>query len=188
MKRGGLLRQGSILTVTSYSNRTSPVIRGNWVLENILGTPAPPPPPETPALDDVVVADDLPFREKLSAHSQDKVCASCHKLMDPPGFALEEYDAVGRFVTGEVDAVGGLPDGRTFVGVDPLEEALLERPDLFARTISEKMLTYALGRGVEYFDAPALREIVRKAAPEYRLTDLILGITQSQPFTHRQKP
>ena len=108
--------------------------------------------------------------------------------MDPPGFALEEYDAVGRFVTGEVDAVGGLPDGRTFTGVDPLAEALLERPDLFARTVSEKMLTYALGRGVEYFDAPALRELVRKAAPEYRLVDLILGITQSKPFTHRQKP
>ena len=188
MKRGGLLRQGSILTVTSYANRTSPVIRGNWVLENILGTPAPPPPPETPALDDVVVADDLPFREKLAAHSQDQVCASCHTLMDPPGFALEEYDAVGRFITGEVDAVGGLPDGRTFTGVDPLEKALLERPDLFARTITEKMLTYALGRGVEYFDAPALREIARKAAPEYRLSDLILGITQSTPFTHRQKP
>ncbi|MEN8866215.1 MAG: DUF1592 domain-containing protein [Akkermansiaceae bacterium] len=188
IKRGGLLRQGSILTVTSYANRTSPVIRGNWVLENILGTPAPPPPPETPTLDDVVVADDLPFREKLAAHSQDKSCASCHKLMDPPGFALEEYDAVGRFITGDVDAAGGLPDGRTFTGVDPLEEALLERPDLFARTISEKMLTYALGRGVEYFDAPALREIVNKAAPEYRLSELILGITQSVPFTHRQKP
>ncbi len=188
MKRGGLLRQGSMLTVTSYANRTSPVIRGNWVLENILGTPAPPPPPETPALGDVVVADDLPMREKLAAHSQDKSCATCHRLMDPPGFALEEFDAVGRFVTGEVDAVGGLPDGRTFTGVDPLEEALLERPDLFARTISEKLLTYALGRGVEYFDAPALREIVRKAAPEYRLSDLVLGITQSKPFTHRQKP
>jgi hypothetical protein len=188
MKRGGLLRQGSVLTVTSYANRTSPVIRGNWVLENILGTPAPPPPPEVPALDDVVVADDLPMREKLAAHSQDQSCATCHKLMDPPGFALEEYDAVGRFITGEVDAAGGLPDGRTFTGVDPLQEALLERPDLFARTISEKMLTYALGRGVEYFDAPALREIVCKAAPEYRLSDLILGITQSPPFTHRQKP
>jgi hypothetical protein len=188
MKRGGLLRQGSILTVTSYANRTSPVIRGNWVLENILGTPAPPPPPETPALGDVVVADDLPMRAKLAAHSQDKSCATCHQLMDPPGFALEEYDAVGRFITGEVDAEGGLPDGRTFTGVDPLEEALLERPDLFARTVSEKMLTYALGRGVEYFDAPTLRKIVSKAAPEYRLTDLILGMTQSKPFIYRQKP
>ena len=188
MKRGGLLRQGSILTVTSYANRTSPVIRGNWVLENILGTPAPPPPPEIPSLDDVVVADDLPMREKLAAHSQDQSCASCHQLMDPPGFALEEYDAVGRFMSGAVDAAGGLPDGQTFTGVDPLEEALLDRPDLFARTISEKMLTYALGRGVEYFDAPALREIVRKAAPDYRLPDLILGITQSLPLTHRQKP
>jgi hypothetical protein len=188
MKRGGLLRQGSILTVTSYANRTSPVIRGNWVLENILGTPAPPPPPDIPSLDDVVVSDDLPMRAKLAAHSQDKSCATCHDLMDPPGFALEEFDAVGRFVTGKVDALGGLPDGRTFTGVTPLEKALLERPDLFARTVTEKMLTYALGRGVEYFDAPALREIVRAAAPDYRLADLILGITKSQPFTHRQKP
>ena len=186
MRRGGLLRQGSILTVTSYANRTSPVIRGNWVLENILGTPAPPPPPETPSLD-VVVADGLPMRERLAAHSQDRSCATCHNLMDPPGFALEEYDAVGRFLTGEVDAVGGLPDGRRFTGVDPLEEALVERPELFARTVSEKLLTYAIGRGVEYFDAPALRKVVREAAPEYRLSELILGITKSEPFTHRQK-
>jgi len=186
-KRGGLLRQGSILTVTSYANRTSPVIRGNWILENILGTPAPPPPPETPALDDVVVRDDLSIREKLAAHTQDRSCAACHRLIDPPGFALEQYDAVGRFVTGEVDAVGGLPDGQTFTGVDPLEKALLKRPELFARTVSEKLLTYALGRGVEYYDAPVLREIVKKSAPHYRLTDLILGITQSTPFTHRQK-
>jgi len=186
-KRGGLLRQGSILTVTSYANRTSPVIRGNWILENILGTPAPPPPPEIPTLDDLVVPDDLPMREKLAAHSQDRSCATCHRLIDPPGFAMEEYDAVGRFVTGEVDALGGLPDGQTFTGVDPLEKALLERPDLFARTVTEKLLTYALGRGVEYYDAPALREIVKQSAPDYRLTDLILGITQSKPFTHRQK-
>jgi len=188
MKRGGLLRQGSILTVTSYANRTSPVIRGNWVLENILGTPAPPPPPDIPSLDDVVVSGDLPMRARLAAHSQDKSCATCHDLMDPPGFTLEEFDAVGRFVTGKIDAHGGLPDGRTFTGVAPLEKALLERPDLFARTVSEKMLTYALGRGVEYFDAPVLREIVRASAPDYRLADLILGITKSRPFTHRQKP
>lgn len=188
MKRGGLLRQGSILTVTSYANRTSPVIRGNWILENILGTPAPPPPPEVPALEDVVVSEDLPMRERLAKHSQDQSCATCHKLMDPQGFALEEYDAVGRFITGEVDALGGLPDGQVFTGVDSLEEALLKRPDLFARTVSEKLLTYALGRGVEHFDASALRRIVKDAAPEYRLSDLILGVTRSQPFTRRQKP
>ena len=186
-KRGGLLRQGSILTVTSYANRTSPVIRGNWVLENILGTPAPPPPPDIPSLDDVVVSDDLPMRARLAAHSQDQSCASCHRLLDPPGFALEEYDAVGRFVKGEVDAVGGLPDGQKFTGVGPLEEALLKRPDLFARTVTEKLLTYGLGRGVEYFDAPALRKIVKESGPDYRLNDLILRITQSVPFTHRQK-
>ena len=188
MKRGGLLRQGSILTVTSYANRTSPVIRGNWILENVLGTPAPPPPPDVPALEDVVISDDLPMRQRLAKHSQDRSCATCHKLMDPPGFALEEFDAVGRFILGKVDADGGLPDGQTFTGVDSLEEALLKRPDLFARTVSEKLLTYALGRGVEHFDAPALRRIVKDAAPEYRLSDLILGITRSLPFTHRQKP
>lgn len=188
MKRGGLLRQGSILTVTSYANRTSPVIRGNWILENILGTPVPPPPPEVPALDDTVVADNLPMRERLAQHSRDSSCATCHRLMDPPGFALEEFDAVGRFLTGPVDVLGGLPDGQTLTGVEALEEALLKRPDLFARTVSEKLLTYALGRGVEESDAPALRRVVREAAPEYRLSDLILGITRSLPFTHRQKP
>jgi len=187
MKRGGLLRQGSILTVTSYANRTSPVLRGNWVLENILGTPTPPPPPETPALGDVVVSDDLSMREKLAAHSADRSCATCHDLMDPPGFALEQYDALGRFISGEVDARGGMPDGRTFTGVGPLEDALLERPDLFARTMSEKLLTYALGRGVEYYDAPTLRKIVSQTTPDYRLTELILAIAQSKPFTHRQK-
>lgn len=186
--RGGLFRHGSILTVTSYGTRTSPVIRGNWVLENIMGTPAPPPPPNTPTLEEVVVDDSLPMREKLQAHRGKAECAACHKLMDPPGFAMEQYDAVGRWIEGEVDASGGLPDGQKFTGTSGLEEALLKRPDLFARTLTEKMLTYALGRGVEHFDAPAVRRIVREAEPnQYRLSDLVLGIVRSTPFTHRKK-
>jgi len=187
--RGGLFRHGSILTVTSYGTRTSPSIRGNWILENILGTPAPPPPPNTPALDDVVVDDSLPMREKLAAHRGKASCAACHTLMDPVGFSLEEYDAVGRWITHEVDASGGLPDGQTFTGATGLENGLIERPDLFARTLTEKMLTYALGRGVEHFDGPAVRRIVDQAAPHhYRLSDLIIGIAKSTPFTHRKKP
>jgi hypothetical protein len=187
--RGGLFRHGSILTVTSYGTRTSPSIRGNWILENILGTPAPPPPADTPALDDVVVDDSLPMREKLAAHRDKPACAGCHKLMDPVGFSLEEYDAVGRWITHKVDASGGLPDGQAFSGATGLEEGLLKRPDLFARTLTEKMLTYALGRGVEHFDGPAIRGIVDQAAPNnFRLSDLIIGIAKSTPFTHRKKP
>jgi len=187
--RGGLFRHGSILTVTSYGTRTSPSIRGNWILENILGTPAPPPPPDIPALDDVVVDDSLPMRAKLAAHRGKASCAACHKLMDPVGFSLEEYDAVGRWITHEVDASGGLPDGQTFTGVTGLEDGLMQRPDLFARTLTEKLLTYSLGRGVEYFDGPAVRGIVDQAAlRNYRLSDLIIGIAKSTPFTHRKKP
>lgn len=187
--RGGILRHGSILTVTSYPNRTSPSIRGNWVLENILGTPAPPPPPEIPSLDDVVIDDDLPIREKIAAHSQKKSCAVCHRLMDPVGFSLEEYDALGRWRSHGVDALGGLPSGETFTGVDALEKELLKRPELFARTVTEKILTYALGRGVTSHDASHIRNIVKdSAAKNYRLQDLILGVTKSLPFTHRNTP
>ncbi|MDB4436227.1 DUF1592 domain-containing protein, partial [Akkermansiaceae bacterium] len=188
-RRGGLLRQGSILTVTSYATRTSPVIRGNWVLENILGTPAPPPPDDIPSLDDVVIDENLPMREKLAAHSQKQSCAICHRLMDPPGFCLEEYDAVGRWRTREVDADGGLPSGEKLKGTAMLVEGLAKRPDLFARTVSEKILTYALGRGVDHHDGAAVRKIVTdSAARNYRLRDLILGVTKSLPFTHRKKP
>ena len=192
-RRGGLLRQGSILTVTSYATRTSPVIRGNWVLENILGTPAPPPPPDIPALDDVVVSASLPMRERLAAHRADSACASCHDLMDPIGFSLENFDAVGRWRSLEdgvpVDSSGGLPDGRVFAGVEPLLEGLVVRPELFAGVITEKLMTYALGRGVDYRDAPAIRKIVRDAAREdYRFSAIVRGIVQSQPFTMRMTP
>jgi len=189
-KRGGILRQGSILTVTSYATRTSPVIRGNWVLENIMGTPAKPPLPDVPALDENKVNSKLPMRERLEQHRANPACASCHNLMDPPGFALENFDAVGRWREYEhgapVDASGGLPDGSIFVGVENLEDGLLERPELFVRTLSEKLLTFALGRGVEVYDAPAVRKIVKESKEnDYRFSSIILGIVNSVPFQMR---
>ena len=190
-RRGGLLRQGSILTVTSYANRTSPVLRGNWILDNLLGTPTPPPPPDIPALDDAVVDAGLPMRERLAAHRADKSCATCHNLMDPTGFPLENYDATGRWRDREgevpVNATGGLPDGQEFDSIAGLEQALMQRPALPARTLTEKLLTYALGRGLNYQDAPAVRRILMEAAPrEFRFSDIVLGIVRSYPFTHRK--
>jgi hypothetical protein len=189
--RGGLLRQGSVLTVTSYATRTSPVIRGKWVLENLLGTPPPPPLPDVPALKDNTVAATLSVRERLAEHRANAACASCHNMMDPVGFSLENFDAVGRWRTLEdgkpVDASGGLPDGSKFAGVSGLESGLLNRPDVFAVTLTEKLMTFALGRGVEYYDGPAIRKIVREAqAADYRFSSIILGITKSTPFTMRK--
>lgn len=192
-QRGGLLRQGSVLTVTSYATRTSPVIRGHWILSTLAGEPPPPPPPNVPSLDDNTVSAALPIRERLAAHRANPTCASCHDVMDPVGFALENFDAVGRWRTAEerkpIDASGGLPDGSTFTGVAALERGLLQRPELFAGTISEKLLTYALGRGVESYDAPAIREIVRRAqADNFRFSSLILGLVNSTPFQMRKTP
>lgn len=192
-QRGGLLRHGSVLTVTSYATRTSPVIRGKWVLDNLLGTPPPPPAPDVPSLEDNTVSAKLPIRERLTAHRANPACASCHDLMDPIGFALENYDAIGRWRTTEehkpIDASGGLPDGTTFVGVGALERGLLQRPELFAGAMSEKLLIFALGRGVEPHDAPAIRQIVRRAQVEkYRFSSLILGIVGSTPFQMRRTP
>ena len=188
--RGGLLRQGSILTVTSYATRTSPVIRGKWVLENLLGTPPPPPPPNIPALKDNTVSASLSVRERLARHRADVACAGCHKLTDPVGFALENFDAVGRWRASEdgrpVDASGGLADGSRFEGVTGLERALLKRPEVFAGTLTEKLLTFALGRGVGPSDAPAVRKVVRDArADDYRFSSLIVGIATGTPFRMR---
>ena len=190
-ERGGLLRQGSVLTVTSYATRTSPVLRGKWILENILGTPPPPPLPNVPALKDNTIAATLSVRERLTEHRANATCASCHSQIDPPGFALENFDAVGRWRVVEegqpVDASGGLPDGSKFTGVTGLETGLLHRPDVFASTWTEKLLTFALGRGVEPYDAPAIRKIVRDAkAADYRFSSIIVGVTQSTPFTMRK--
>ncbi len=189
-QRGGLLRHGSILTVTSYATRTSPVIRGKWILENILGTPPPPPPANIPALQDNTVSANLPIRERLAQHRADAACASCHNLMDPAGFSLENYDAIGRWRDIEqdfpVDAAGGLPDGRQFSGANGLESGLLDRPEMFVGTLVEKLMTYALGRGIEDYDAPAIRKIVRDSrAVDYRISSLIHGIARSTPFQMR---
>jgi hypothetical protein len=190
-ERGGLLRQGSILSVTSYATRTSPVIRGKWILENLLGTPPPPPLPDVPALDDnKVVSAALPVRTRLMQHRADAVCASCHNMMDPIGFALENFDAVGRWRQSEeghaVHASGGLPDGSQFAGVSGLETALLKRPEVFVSTLTEKLLTFALGRGVEPYDGPAVRAVVRQAqAADYRFSALIGAIVNSTPFQMR---
>jgi len=190
--RGGLLRQGSVLTVTSYATRTSPVIRGKWILENILGVPPPPPPPAVPPLkDNTGSTKALSVRERLALHRANMPCAGCHRLMDPVGFSLENYDAVGRWRTIEeakpIDSTGGLPDGSTFEGVTGLQKALLNRPELFVSTFSEKLLTYALGRGVEYYDAPAVRKVVAEArTSDYRFSSVILGIVKSTPFQMRR--
>ena len=193
-QRGGLLGQGSILTVTSYPDRTSPVVRGKWILENLLGTPPPPPLPNVPPLKPASFANKvLSMRERIAQHRNNPVCASCHAMMDPLGLALENFDAVGKWRDldesgAPIDAAGSLPDGTRFVGVDGLKKALLSS-DRFVATLTEKMLTYALGRGLEYYDAPSVRAIVRDAAGEdYRFTSLIRGIVQSAPFQMRRSP
>jgi Protein of unknown function (DUF1592)/Protein of unknown function (DUF1588)/Protein of unknown function (DUF1585)/Protein of unknown function (DUF1587)/Protein of unknown function (DUF1595)/Planctomycete cytochrome C len=190
-ERGGMLRHASLLTVTSYATRTSPVIRGKWILENLIGTPPPPPLPDVPALDNGQISDSLPIRARLAAHRDKPACAGCHSFIDPPGFALENFDAVGRWRALEegkpVDASGGLPDGSTFTGVDGLEAGLLSRPDIFTTTLTEKLLTFALGRGIEPNDGPAVRQIVRSAkADNYRFSAIILGIVNSTPMRMRQ--
>ena len=190
--RGGLLGQGSILTVTSYATRTSPVIRGKWILDNILGVPPPPPPAAVPALGEKHSGSKfLTMRARLSAHRDNPACSGCHKLMDPAGFSLENYDAVGRWRNAEeavpIDAEGGLPDGSKFTGAAGLRQALMRRPDVFATTFTEKLLTYGLGRGVEYYDAPAVRQVTREArANNYKFSSFILGIVNSTPFQMRR--
>jgi mono/diheme cytochrome c family protein len=190
--RRGLLGHASILTVTSYPNRTSPVLRGKWILENILGTPPPAPPPNVPALEET--ADHgkaLTVRERTEEHRKNPACASCHRVMDPLGFSLENFDAVGRWRTkeaaGAVDASGQLADGTSVTGPLSLRQALMKHPDQFVGTMAEKMLTYALGRGLEYYDMPVVRRIVRQAARgEYRFSALVTGIVTSPPFQMRK--
>jgi mono/diheme cytochrome c family protein len=193
--RGGLLGHASILTVTSYANRTSPVQRGKWVLENILGTPPPPPPPNVPLLtEDNPVGTVLTMRERMAQHRTNPACASCHQLMDPIGLSFEHFDATGRWrALGEgdvaIDAAGALPSGVTFEGVAGLKRALLDRPDVFVSTMTEKLLTYGLGRGMEPSDAPAVRAIVREARnDDYRFSSLMLALVKSAPFQMRRSP
>lgn len=189
-QRGGILRQGGMLMVTSYATRTSPVLRGHWILENLLGTPPPPAPPDIPTLDEGSVSESLPLRDRLAAHRENPACASCHDIMDPIGFALEQFDAVGQWRDMEagqpIDASGVLAKGGPISGVDELEAALLAAPDAFVRTLSEKLLTYALGRGIEPDDGPAVRGIVWGCLAEKGcFSALISEIVSSNPFRYR---
>jgi len=191
--RGGLLGHGSILTLTSHAIRTSPVLRGKWILDNILGTPPPDPPPNIPALDDRQTQLRVgTMRERMSAHRDNPACAACHSMIDPAGFALEGFDAIGRsrvvdeYFNG-LDTSGALPDGTAFDGAVGLRAALVEHPERFVGTVTEKLMTYALGRGLDYYDMPAVRRIVREAASGgYGMQSIIVGIVNSYPFLNRR--
>ena len=192
--RRGLLGQASILAVTSHAERTSPVVRGKFILENILGTPVPPPPPDVPQLKETAAGEKpKTMREQMAEHRANPACATCHKVMDPIGFALENFDAVGEWRTreagGAIDASGELADGTKIDGVVTLREALVRRPDMFASTLTEKLLTYGLGRGLDYYDMPVVRAIVRDAArSDYRFSAIVMGIVRSTPFQMRAAP
>ncbi|MFN9420935.1 MAG: DUF1592 domain-containing protein [Pirellula sp.] len=189
-QRGGLLRHASILAVTSYATRTAPTIRGSWVLENILGTPPPPPPPNVPALREKSESQPSSTRERLAMHRENPACAACHDLMDPVGFALENYDALGRWRDWEgdatIDASGLLPDGTNAFSVSDLEASILKRPEVFIGTLVEKLLTFGLGRGAEIEDGPQVRKIVRQSeTSDYKFSSIIQAITHSRPFLMR---
>ena len=191
--RAGLLGHGSVLTVTSYATRTSPVVRGKYLLDNILGAPPPPPPPNVPALEDAAGDGHEPasIRELMATHRRNPACATCHLRMDPLGFALENFDGIGRWRDMDgptpIDASGVLPDGTAFDGPVEFREALLDRSGEFVRTFAEKLLTYALGRPVQHYDIPAVRSILRDAAAEdHRWSSLVLGIVESPPFQMRR--
>ena len=189
--RRGLLGQGSVLTVTSYPNRTSPVLRGKYILENILGTPPPAPPANVPALSDNEAGHEpKSLRERLELHRQSPACASCHRVMDPLGFALENFDGIGAWRVkepgGSIDPSGRLADGSSVDGPVALRAAIMRHPDQFVRTLTEKLMTYGLGRGLEYYDMPVVRGIARDAAKkDYRFSAIVAGIVSSTPF--RQK-
>jgi Protein of unknown function (DUF1588)/Protein of unknown function (DUF1585)/Protein of unknown function (DUF1592) len=189
--RGGVLTQASVLTVSSYPTRTSPVLRGKWILTNLLNAPPPPPPPDVPVLDETRVGQSVSLRQQLEAHRTNPTCASCHARMDPLGFALENFDAIGRWRTQDgsvpVDSAGSLPDGRTVAGPDGLKAVLNHDRDAFTRCVTAKLLTYALGRGLEPYDQRAVRTIAEHvAADDYRFSRLVLEIVSSLPFQMRR--
>jgi len=193
LHRGGLLGQGSVLTVTSYNNRTSVVLRGKWILDNILAAPPPPPPPNVPTLNEAKNGKTLTVRQQMEMHRANPVCASCHTKMDPLGFSLENYDAVGKWRAGyagqTLDVSAVMPDGTKFEGPKGLQDVLLSRKDQFVEAMTERLMTYALGRGVESYDMPAVRAVRDQAAKDdYRMQTLILGIVQSVPFSMRRTP
>jgi hypothetical protein len=196
--RYGLLGKGAVLMVTSHTDRTSPVVRGKWILDNLLGAPPPAPPANVPPLNENPQREGkvLTMRERLEEHRANPVCANCHKLMDPIGLSLENFDAVGawrsrdgdtvRAMGTPIDASGQLLDGTKVDGVNTLRKALLRQPELFVGTLTEKLMIFALGRGLSYYDMPAVRTIVRESArQDYRFSSLIMGIVKSTPFQKR---
>jgi hypothetical protein len=190
--RKGLLGKGGILLVTSHADRTSPVVRGKWILDNLIGSPPPPAPANVPPLEDEPAAATLTMRQRMEKHRASPACASCHKVMDPIGLALENFDAIGRWrdLDGEspIDASGELSDGTTVNGAVDLRQALLKQPEVLAGTMTEKLMTYALGRGLEAYDMPTVRAIVREASKDgYRFSSLVKGIVSSTPFRMRRK-
>jgi len=190
LPRGGVLTQGSVLTVSSYATRTSPVLRGKWILDNLLAAPPPDPPADVPNLDETTIGTSASMREQLQAHRTNPTCASCHKRMDPLGFGLENFDAVGAWRTMDgkfaVDSTGTLPDGRTFNGPEELMTILRADKDAFARALTSKLLTYALGRGLERYDTKTVKQIAaRLPAQQYRFSALVLEIVNSLPFQAR---
>ena len=192
-QRGGLLGHGSLLTVTSYPNRTSPVLRGKWLLENLLGTPPPPPPPANvpPLPDRGEGGKPATVRALMEQHRENPVCAGCHAPMDPLGFALENFDAIGGWRTTDarspIDASGTLPTGAEFEGPSGLRTLLVNNPQQFVGTVTQKLLAYALGRGVEYYEYPTVRTIAREAAAtDYTWSSIVLGIVESTPFQMRR--
>jgi hypothetical protein len=192
--RGGLLGQGSILTVTSYPNRTSPVLRGRWLLDNVLGAPPPPPPPDIPLLNESGTdTKTMSIRQQMEAHRKNPSCAVCHVRMDPLGFSLENFDALGKWRTTSdgipVDASGALPDGTRFQGIVGLRQLIASHQDDFARTFTQKLLAYALGRSLDAHDQPAVRRIARDASRNgYRWSSIIIGVATSTPFTMSTGP
>jgi hypothetical protein len=193
-RRRGLLGQGSVLLVTSHAIRTSPVLRGKWILTNILGTPPPEPPANVPPLKENSGFEKKAqsVRDRMANHRADPVCSACHSLIDPAGFALENFDAVGKWrdvdeAYNPIEAAGVLPDGTRFSSLTEFRSALAAHPERFVRTVTERLLTYALGRGVSYFDAPAMRAIAREAARnDYRFSSMVLGVVTSVPFQMRR--
>jgi len=185
--RGGVLTQASILTVSSYANRTSPVLRGKWILENLLNAPPPPPPPEVPSLNESVIGKSVSLRDQLEKHRANATCAACHSRMDPLGFALEHFDAIGQWREKDgkftIETAGSLPDGRSFKDHKDLQAILKSNPQDFTECVAEKMLIYALGRGLEPFDRTAIRAIADRASRnEHRFSSVVLGIVNSVPF------
>jgi hypothetical protein len=189
--RGGVLTHASVLTASSYATRTSVVLRGKWVLDNLMNAPVPPPPADVPQLDEAAVGTSMSLRQQMEKHRTNTICASCHARMDPLGFGLENFDAIGRWRDKDgafpVDPSGTLPDGKTFNGPDQLKDILVANSEAFTQGMAEKMMIYALGRGLEPADRPSIRAVARQVAQNrYSISAMVLGIVNSVPFQQRK--